>query len=113
MIVRNCYFIILFILPQFLCCNSIRYEPLSGFEIFHLCIVTTDHSALFYIFVCYIFSGRIAAWSDDVLDNESEDNSALCGLPDGRSTILTLKCHICLRCRDMFKKLLYFCFGTR
>ena len=84
MIVRNCYFIILFILPQFLCCNSIRYEPLSGFEIFHLCIRTYQSVCLFLCICLLIISGRIAAWSDDVLDNESEDNSALCRLPDGR-----------------------------
>ena len=80
-------------------------------------MICTDALTLCTIlYICLLLiSGRIAAWSDDVLDNESEDNSALSCLPDGRSTKLSKyisKRNICLQCGDMFQNLFYFCFGT-
>ena len=53
-----------------------------------ICTDALTHCTILYICLLLI-SGRIAAWSDDVLDNESEDNSALSCLPDGRSTKLS------------------------
>ena len=54
-------------------------------------MICTDALTLCTIlYICLLLiSGRIAAWSDDVLDNEREDNSVLSCLPDGRSTKLS------------------------